>query len=52
MARQIAVDLIGLAGLVLVGYGLHQWRPWLAFTVVGALLILFACTASTASKSR
>lgn len=32
-------DFISLAGLCLLGYGLHMWRPWTAFVVCGALLI-------------
>jgi len=46
MIRQLAIDVIGVAGLVLIGYGLHQYQPWISYTVVGALMIAFACRAS------
>lgn len=32
-------DAIVLGGLALMGYGLHLVRPWLSFTVCGALLM-------------
>ena len=42
-------DLLILAGTSLIGYGLYQWRPWIAFVVVGgisltigALMVVFA----------
>lgn len=44
--RQAIADLIGVTGLGLIGYGLYQFLPWVAYTVVGALLIIFACLAS------
>ena len=29
-----------LGGLGMLGYGLHLYRPWIAFTVCGILLML------------
>ena len=35
-------DLIGIIGLVLLGYGLYMWQPWVSFTVCGILLMTVA----------
>jgi len=41
----IIKDLIGLretliiSGLTLLGYGLYLYRPWIAFVVIGCLLL-------------
>lgn len=33
-------DCFVFGGLVLMGYGLYQFRPWIAFTVCGAILLM------------
>lgn len=42
MVKELFVDFIGIAGLIMLFYGLHSLAPWLAFTVVGALLLAYA----------
>lgn len=37
-ARGLFTDFLILAGLGMMFYGLHLFSPWIAFTVVGALL--------------
>jgi hypothetical protein len=32
-------DCFIFGGLGLMGYGLYQFRPWIAFTVCGAILL-------------
>jgi uncharacterized membrane protein len=34
-------DIISIIGLALLGYGLFVFQPWVAFAVVGVLLIVF-----------
>lgn len=41
MPSGLFTDLVILAGLGMLFYGLHINWPWLAFTVVGAVLIAF-----------
>lgn len=33
-------DVFFLSGLALLGYGLYLFQPWVAFAVVGALLMV------------
>jgi hypothetical protein len=33
-------DFLVFGGLVLMGYGLWLYRPWIGFTIVGLLLML------------
>ena len=33
-------DVLLFGGLAMLGYGLYRYRPWVAFTVCGALLML------------
>ncbi len=33
-------DFLFFGGLAMMGYGLYLFRPWVAFTVCGALLML------------
>lgn len=33
-------DVLSVVGLSLLGYGLYIFEPWVAFSVVGSLLIL------------
>ena len=37
-------DIIFCAGLVLLGYGLFLFLPWVSFTVCGGLLIALSIT--------
>ncbi len=46
MVKELFVDLVGVSGLALLFYGLYQLYPWLAFSVTGVLLIVFAVFAS------
>ena len=32
-------DAFVFGGLAVMGYGLYQYRPWVAFTVCGAILL-------------
>lgn len=41
MPKGLFTDLLILAGLGMLFYGLHLYSPWIAFAVVGSLLILF-----------
>ena len=36
----IFLDIIIIAGLVLIGYGLYLYKPWVSYTVEGALLLM------------
>lgn len=42
MVKSLVIDLVGLIGLVLLGYGLYLQAPWLAFSVTGSLMIIFS----------
>ena len=33
-------DTFFIGGLAMLGYGLYLWIPWVAFAVVGALLMV------------
>ncbi len=33
-------DILTFGGIAMIGYGLWQVRPWLAYTVCGTLLML------------
>lgn len=44
--KELFVDLVGVAGMGFLFYGLHMLFPWLAFSVVGVLMIVFAVVAS------
>jgi hypothetical protein len=33
-------DVVSLAGLSLLGFGLYMFEPWVSFSVCGALMIL------------
>lgn len=46
MLKELFVDLVGVSGLAMLFYGLHHLYPWLAFSVTGVLLIVFAVLAS------
>lgn len=46
MLKELFVDLVGVSGLAMLFHGLHQLYPWLAFSVTGILLIVFAIFAS------
>ena len=41
MPKGLFTDLLIVAGLGMLFYGLHIFSPWLAFTVVGSILIIF-----------
>lgn len=43
---EIALDLLLLIGLSLVGYGFWLFKPWLAFVVVGSVMVLIAVAAA------
>jgi flagellar biosynthesis component FlhA len=43
---EIIIDVVGLIGLCMLFFGLHSVLPWLAFAVVGVLLMVFAVYAS------
>ncbi len=45
MVKELLTDLIGLTGLGIMAYGLHQLAPWLAYTVTGVLLITYSIKA-------
>jgi len=36
---RILPDIFALAGLSLLGYGLFLFKPWVSFSVCGALLL-------------
>ena len=38
--RGLFTDAVILAGLAMLFYGLYLNQPWLAFTVVGSLLVI------------
>lgn len=42
MVRELIIDTAGIAGICMLFYGLYTFLPWLAFVVVGCLLIAFA----------
>ena len=46
MVKDIIVDAIGVAGLSMLGYGLYQFMPWVAWSVVGALMVTYSVRAS------
>ena len=35
-------DVFVFGGIAMIGYGLHQYRPWTAFVVCGALIFFVA----------
>jgi membrane-bound ClpP family serine protease len=39
-------ELLILTGLGSLGYGLHMYRPWVAFAVVGALVLALGIVGS------
>jgi len=39
--KSILPDAISICGISLIGYGLFIFEPWVSFTVVGALVLLF-----------
>jgi len=43
-------DLIGFGGLGMVFYGLYQWRPFLAYVIVGGIVFLLSVVASLEAK--
>lgn len=45
MVKELLIDLIGLAGLAIMAYGLHQLAPWLSYTVTGGLLVIYSIKA-------
>lgn len=42
MIKSLLLDLMALVGLLMMGYGLHLFRPWLAFFVVGLIVFVLA----------
>ena len=36
----IFVDIIIIVGIVLIGYGLYLFKPWVSYTVEGAILLM------------
>jgi hypothetical protein len=47
---QIFNDLVGLAGLVMLGAGLWMKAPWVALAVCGALVLAGAIMASVRGR--
>lgn len=45
MVKELITDGAGLLGLGMLFYGLYQLFPWLAYSVTGVLLIVFAVLA-------
>ncbi len=43
-------DCLVLAGLIGMFYGLYQCQPWMAYTVIGALLTYFGLRMSKAKE--
>ena len=46
MVREIIIDVVGVVGLSMLGYGLYQFMPWVAWSVVGALMVTYSVRAS------
>lgn len=46
LRAEIMIDLLLVIGLSLMGYGLWLFKPWVAFTVIGAVIILIAVVAA------
>jgi len=44
-------DFFGFGGLAMVFYGLYEFKPWVAFTVVGAITFLLCVIASLTGGS-
>ena len=40
--NKIYFDLIGLAGLSIMGYGLYLFKPFISYAVVGLILLILA----------
>ncbi len=45
MVKELITDLIGLTGVAVMAYGLHQLAPWLAYTVTGGLMLIYSIKA-------
>jgi len=45
-------DIVGLFGLGMVFYGLYQWRPFLAYIVVGSVIFVISALAGAKPKQR
>ena len=41
-------DVLSVSGLVMIGYGLYQFVPWVSFVVVGFILL---CAGIIAQRS-
>lgn len=39
--KSILPDAVSLGGISLLGYGLFLFKPWVSYSVVGLLLLLF-----------
>jgi len=45
-------DLIAFGGLGMVFYGLYQWKPFMAYVVVGGVIFLMSVIANLESKKQ
>ena len=50
--RGVILDLVGLAGISMLGTGLWMLKPWLALVVVGALLTVGAIVVARVESQR
>ena len=39
--KSILPDAVSIGGIALLGYGLFLFKPWISYSVVGLLLLLF-----------
>lgn len=39
--KAVIPDIIAISGIGLIGYGLYLYTPWVSFSVVGLLLLVF-----------
>lgn len=46
LIRELIIDVVGIGGLVMLGYGLWQVSPIYMFIIIGIILVSFALLAS------